>query len=166
MVIYRNVLDGTEHVVLTKGKIAPDKPTLVRMHRVDMAADMLGHVEARRDYVPKALQAIAAYDGAGVAVFIRDSNPAWLSERYGQPEINQTANVLRDYGGGCADPDRSGRSRHAAADRVEDRAAGLDRLRAADSGPRTARLNRGGLGPFGRSPKVAKRALVAAGGSA
>ena len=101
MVIYRNVLDGTEHVVLTKGKIAADKPTLVRMHRVDMAADMLGHVEARRDYVPKALQAIAAHDGAGVAVFIRDSNPAWLSERYGQPEVNQTANVLRDYGVGA-----------------------------------------------------------------
>lgn len=101
MVIYRNVLDGTEHVVLTKGKIAADKATLVRMHRVDMAADMLGHVETRRDYVPKALQAIADYDGAGVAVFIRDSNPAWLSERYGQPELNQTANVLRDYGVGA-----------------------------------------------------------------
>jgi 3,4-dihydroxy 2-butanone 4-phosphate synthase/GTP cyclohydrolase II len=62
---------------------------------------MLGHVEARRDYVPKALQAIADYDGAGVAVFIRDSNPAWLSERYGQPEVSQTANVLRDYGVGA-----------------------------------------------------------------
>ena len=101
MVIYRNVLDGTEHLVLTKGKVAPDKPTLVRMHRVDMAADMLGHVEARRDYVPRALQAIAEYDGAGIAVFIRDSNPAWLSERYGQPEVSQTANVLRDYGVGA-----------------------------------------------------------------
>lgn len=101
MVIYRNILDGTEHVVLTKGKIDPDKPTLVRMHRVDMAADMLGHVEARRDYVPKALAAIAAYEGAGAAVFIRDSNPAWLSERYGQPEASQTENVLRDYGVGA-----------------------------------------------------------------
>ncbi|MDB5421753.1 MAG: ribAB, partial [Brevundimonas sp.] len=30
MVIYRNIIDGTEHVVLTKGKIDPDKPTLVR----------------------------------------------------------------------------------------------------------------------------------------
>jgi 3,4-dihydroxy 2-butanone 4-phosphate synthase/GTP cyclohydrolase II len=101
MVIYRNILDGTEHVVLTKGKIDPDKPTLVRMHRVDMAADVLGHVEARRDYVPRALQAIADYDGAGAAVFIRDSNPAWLSERYGQPDVSQTANVLRDYGVGA-----------------------------------------------------------------
>ena len=101
MVIYRNILDGTEHVVLTKGKIDPDKPTLVRMHRVDMAADMLGHTEARRDYVPRALQKIADYDGAGAAVFIRDSNPAWLSERYGQPDANQTENVLRDYGVGA-----------------------------------------------------------------
>jgi len=101
MVIYRNVLDSTEHMVLTKGRIDPEKPTLVRMHRVDMAADMLGHVEARRDYVPKALQAIADYEGAGVAVFIRDSNPAWLSERYGQPDVSQTANVLRDYGVGA-----------------------------------------------------------------
>ncbi|WP_309605415.1 3,4-dihydroxy-2-butanone-4-phosphate synthase [Phenylobacterium sp.] len=101
MVIYRNILDGTEHVVLTKGKIDPDRPTLVRMHRVDLAADMLGHTEARRDYVPMALAAIAAYDGAGAAVFIRDSNPAWLSERYGQPDANQSANVLRDYGVGA-----------------------------------------------------------------
>ena len=102
MVIYRNILDKTEHVVLTKGKIDADKPTLVRMHRVDLAADMLGHNEARRDYVQRALQAIADYDGAGVAVFIRDSNPAWLSERYGaEPGVDHGANVLRDYGVGA-----------------------------------------------------------------
>ena len=101
MVIYRNIIDGAEHVVLTKGKIDPEKPTLVRMHRVDFAADMLGHKEARRDYVPRALQAIADHDGAGVAVFIRDPNPSWLSERYGQPDVSQTENVLRDYGVGA-----------------------------------------------------------------
>ena len=101
MIIFRNTIDRTEHVALVKGKIDADKPTLVRMHRVDLAADMLGQVEARRDYVPKALKALAAYDGAGVAVFIRDSNPAWLSERYGQPDVSQTDNVLRDYGVGA-----------------------------------------------------------------
>jgi 3,4-dihydroxy 2-butanone 4-phosphate synthase/GTP cyclohydrolase II len=102
MVIYRNVIDGTEHLVLTRGRIDAARPTLVRMHRVDMAADMLGHVEARRDYVPRALQALASYDGAAVAVFIRDSNPAWLSERYGQSgAASQSANILRDYGIGA-----------------------------------------------------------------
>jgi 3,4-dihydroxy 2-butanone 4-phosphate synthase/GTP cyclohydrolase II len=101
MVIYRNSLDQTEHVVLSRGKIDPDKPTLVRMHRVDMATDMLGAVEARQDYVPKALKALAQYDGAAVAVFIRDSNPHWLSERYGQPQANHSENILRDYGIGA-----------------------------------------------------------------
>jgi 3,4-dihydroxy 2-butanone 4-phosphate synthase/GTP cyclohydrolase II len=101
MVIYRNRLDQTEHAVLTKGKIDPDRPTLVRMHRVDLATDMLGAIEARRDYVPKALRALADYDGAGVAVFIRDSNPHWLSERYGQPQADHSHNVLRDYGIGA-----------------------------------------------------------------
>ncbi len=101
MVIYRNSLDQTEHAVLTKGRIEPDKPTLVRMHRVDLAADMLGAVEARRDYVPRALKALSAYEGAGVAVFIRDSNPHWLSERYGQQKTDHTENVLRDYGIGA-----------------------------------------------------------------
>ncbi|WP_337189027.1 3,4-dihydroxy-2-butanone-4-phosphate synthase [Phenylobacterium sp.] len=101
MVIYRNSIDQTEHVVLSRGKIEPEKPTLVRMHRVDLATDMLGAVEARREYVPRALKALADYDGAGVAVFIRDSNPHWLSERYGQPQADHTANVLRDYGIGA-----------------------------------------------------------------
>jgi 3,4-dihydroxy 2-butanone 4-phosphate synthase/GTP cyclohydrolase II len=103
MLIYRNTIDRTEHVALTKGRIDPDKPTLVRMHRVDMAADMLGHVESRRDYVPAAMKIIAAYEGAGVAVFLRDPNPAWLSERYGgELEASQNrGNAIRDYGVGA-----------------------------------------------------------------
>jgi 3,4-dihydroxy 2-butanone 4-phosphate synthase / GTP cyclohydrolase II len=102
MVIYRNILDHTEHVVLTKGRIAADRPTLVRMHRVDFAADLLGAVGPRRDHVPQALKALAEHDGAGVAVFIRDSNPAWLSERYGQDGAAAApANILRDYGVGA-----------------------------------------------------------------
>ncbi|MEW6016986.1 MAG: 3,4-dihydroxy-2-butanone-4-phosphate synthase [Pseudomonadota bacterium] len=102
MVIYRNILDRTEHVVLTKGRIEPDKPTLVRMHRVDFATDMLGAGGGRRDYVPAALKAIAEHDGAGVAVFIRDSDPSWLSDRYGQDgAAHAPANILRDYGVGA-----------------------------------------------------------------
>lgn len=102
MVIYRNILDRTEHVVLTRGRIAQDRPTLVRMHRVDFAADLLAAASPRRDYVPQALRALAEHDGAGVCVFIRDSNPAWLSERYGQDGAATAADtVLRDYGVGA-----------------------------------------------------------------
>jgi 3,4-dihydroxy 2-butanone 4-phosphate synthase/GTP cyclohydrolase II len=103
LLVFRNIIDRTEHVALVRGRVTPDEPTLVRMHQVDMAADMLGHVEARRDYVPSALKAIAEYGGAGVAVFIRDPSPTWLSERYGGEMETQTiaSQALRDYGLGA-----------------------------------------------------------------
>ncbi len=102
MVIYRNTIDGAEHIVLTRGRIEADAPTLVRMHRVDFAADMLGHIEARRDYVPSALGRLAAYDGAGVAVFLRDPSPTGLSDRYGGSRAEQDqGDALRDYGLGA-----------------------------------------------------------------
>jgi 3,4-dihydroxy 2-butanone 4-phosphate synthase/GTP cyclohydrolase II len=50
--------------------------------------------------VPKALQALTDYEGAAVAVFIRDSNPYWLSERYGA-QADHTGAILRDYGIGA-----------------------------------------------------------------
>jgi len=102
MIIFRHSIDRTEHVALVKGRIEPDHPTLVRVHRVDMASDMLGHVDARRDYVPRFLKMIANHDGPGVAVFIRDPNPSWLSERYGGMETQAVrTNALRDYGVGA-----------------------------------------------------------------
>ena len=102
MVIYRNILDRTEHMVLTRGRIEPDRPTLVRMHRLDLAADVIGAGGARSGHVRKALETLAANDAPGVAVFISDSNPAWLSERYGaDPAVDHGANVLRDYGVGA-----------------------------------------------------------------
>jgi 3,4-dihydroxy 2-butanone 4-phosphate synthase/GTP cyclohydrolase II len=101
MIIFRNTIDRTEHIALVKGRIDPDQPTMVRMHRVDFAADMLGHVEARRDYVPEALRMITQYEGAGVAVFIRDPSPTWLSDRYGGNAPDPTQSAIRDYGAGA-----------------------------------------------------------------
>ncbi|MBA4795283.1 3,4-dihydroxy-2-butanone-4-phosphate synthase [Phenylobacterium sp.] len=101
MIVYRNILDRTEHVVLTRGRIEPDRPTLVRMHRVDFAADVLGQAGGRKDLAPRALEALAAHDGAAVGVFIRDSDPAWLSNRYGEGAAPREADVLRDYGIGA-----------------------------------------------------------------
>jgi 3,4-dihydroxy 2-butanone 4-phosphate synthase/GTP cyclohydrolase II len=102
LIVYRNTIDGAEHVVLTKGKVDSNKPTLVRMHQVDFATDLLGHVEARQDYVPQSLKAISDYPGAGVMVFIRDPNPTWLSQRLsGEDKHAKAAHALRDYGVGA-----------------------------------------------------------------
>ncbi|SJM67994.1 3,4-dihydroxy-2-butanone 4-phosphate synthase / GTP cyclohydrolase II [Brevundimonas diminuta 3F5N] len=83
LILYRNTIEGAEHVALVRGDIDPTKPTVVRMHQVDFAADLLGHVEARQDYIPKAMQALAAQDGPGVVVFLRDPGLQGLAERLG-----------------------------------------------------------------------------------
>jgi 3,4-dihydroxy 2-butanone 4-phosphate synthase / GTP cyclohydrolase II len=103
LLIYRNIYDRTEHAVLVKGRIEADRPTLVRVHQVDLAADVLGHVESRREYVPRAMRALAEHDGPGVCVMIRDPNPASLSERYGGDQEGDkiVQRALRDYGVGA-----------------------------------------------------------------
>lgn len=102
LVLYRNVIEGAEHVALVKGRIEPGRPVLVRMHQVDFAADLLGHVEARRRYIPQALKAISDHDGPGVAVFLRDPELRGLAERLSQVDKPIAADrALRNYGVGA-----------------------------------------------------------------
>lgn len=100
--VYRNQIDGGEHVALVKGEIRPDRETLVRVHQVDMAADMLGWSRAHPEYVPQALKAIAAHDGQAVAVFVRDPSPDSISRRIlGGRKTYHEINATRDYGIGA-----------------------------------------------------------------
>ena len=102
MMLYKNTIEGAEHVALVHGRIEPGKPTLVRMHQVDFACDMLGHVERRQDYVPKALRQITDHDGAGVVVFLRDPSLTSLAERLaGADKPAAVDRSLRAYGVGA-----------------------------------------------------------------
>jgi len=102
LLVYRNTIDQTEHVVLVRGRIDAHKPTLVRMHRVDLGADLLGQIEPRRHYVPSMLRAIASHDGPGVAVMLRDPAPTWLSDHFsGRHGDMAHQNAIRDYGVGA-----------------------------------------------------------------
>jgi 3,4-dihydroxy 2-butanone 4-phosphate synthase/GTP cyclohydrolase II len=102
MVIYRNTIDHSEHVVLIKGEIDPNQSCMVRMHQVDMTVDILGHTDARHSYVPRALQMISAFNGPGVAVFIRESSPSSLSDRLSHGHhAYQRKSAMRDYGTGA-----------------------------------------------------------------
>jgi len=99
---YRNTIEGAEHIALVKGKIESGRPTLVRMHQVDFAADILGHVEARQNYVPRALAAISRHDGAGVTVFLRDPDLRGLAERLvGVEKPAAVDRSIRNYGVGA-----------------------------------------------------------------
>ena len=102
LMLYRNTIEGAEHVALVHGKIEAGKPTLVRMHQVDFAADLLGHVEARQNYVPQALKAISDHPGAGVTVFLRDPNLHGLAERLAGTEKPAAVDrSIRNYGVGA-----------------------------------------------------------------
>ncbi|MBU1539010.1 MAG: 3,4-dihydroxy-2-butanone-4-phosphate synthase [Alphaproteobacteria bacterium] len=102
LMLYRNTIEGAEHVALVHGKIEPGKPTLVRMHQVDFAADLLGHVEARQSYIPKALKVISDHPGAGVTVFLRDPDLHGLAERLAGVEKPVAVDrSIRNYGVGA-----------------------------------------------------------------
>jgi 3,4-dihydroxy 2-butanone 4-phosphate synthase/GTP cyclohydrolase II len=104
MVLFRNALDGVEHVALVKGAIRPDRATLVRMHRVDFAADVMGEAGARSGLVEAAMAEIAAAEEGGVLVLLRDPDPIALGKRFGahapDPEPAE-ARMLREYGVGA-----------------------------------------------------------------
>ena len=102
LILYRNAIEGVEHVALVHGRIEPGRPTLVRMHQVDFAADLLGHVESRQNYVPAAMAAIARDPGPGVIVFLRDPDLHGLAERLtAVPRPVASDRALRNYGVGA-----------------------------------------------------------------
>ena len=41
MKIYRSLIDNIEHIVLQKSKINASKPTMVRMHHLNILSDCL-----------------------------------------------------------------------------------------------------------------------------
>jgi 3,4-dihydroxy 2-butanone 4-phosphate synthase/GTP cyclohydrolase II len=98
--VYRNLIDRAEHGVMMRGMVRPGTATMVRMHQVDFAVDLFAPVEGRSDYIGAALRMIGAFDGPGVAVFIRDASPTALSERYSSREAVRSQ-ALRDYGIGA-----------------------------------------------------------------
>ncbi len=80
LVLFRNRLDNVEHVALVKGDIKANEPTLVRVHRVDFAADVVGGLGARAGLVDRAIAEIDK-EGGGVLVLLREFEQDWLSRR-------------------------------------------------------------------------------------
>lgn len=98
LVVFRNKLDGVEHAALVKGEIKADKPTLVRVHRIDFAADVMGGYGARAGLIDRAVSEIEK-EGAGVVVLLRDLLPDALSRRLqGEPAEREEDDGLRVIG--------------------------------------------------------------------
>jgi len=102
LMLYRDAIEGGEHVALVHGRIEPGKPTIVRMHQVDFAADLLGHREGRQNYIPAALNAISRSDEPGVVVFLRDPTLQGLVGRLaGTHRPSTTDHAIKSYGIGA-----------------------------------------------------------------
>lgn len=100
--VYRDAIDGGEHIAMVRGDLRGVEPTLVRVHQVDLTTDLLGWTAARKDYVPNALRAIAEHDGPAVAIFLHDPSPTSIADRInGGRQDYMTANATRDYGLGA-----------------------------------------------------------------
>lgn len=102
-VVFRNNLDGSEHVVLVKGDITPSANTLVRVHRMDLMSDVLAAKGPREGLVKKAMQEIAAHDGPGVIVFVYSMSRDMLATRLGAKTTakKDPTTPLREYGVGA-----------------------------------------------------------------
>lgn len=106
MIIYANTVSNIEHIALVKGDISAGEPVMVRMHALDLMADLLGAVSEKRagDELASAMAAIAEA-GRGIVVVLRESIAASLSSMVSQKLnlSNEASNnrELRDYGVGA-----------------------------------------------------------------
>jgi len=104
-VSYYNKATGDEQIALVKGKVDPDKPTLVRMHAQALFADMFGEVSKRGGLLEGAMRIIGE-EGAGVIVVL--SKPMVGGQLSKAVEAQGTRREggmdpeeLRDYGVGA-----------------------------------------------------------------
>lgn len=100
---FLNKAAGTEQIALVKGHVDPDKPTLVRMHALDLFADTFAEATGRGGLLEGAMQAIAE-EGAGVIVVINRPMQGALARalkvRAGEAD-GRDGEQLRDYGVGA-----------------------------------------------------------------
>ena len=100
--VFRDKASGEEQLALVHGGIDPSRPTLVRMHSIDLFADLLGERSERAGLLDGAMAMIEG-EGAGVIVALHAAAPGSLSRatdlRSGKP--GEATPALRGYGIGA-----------------------------------------------------------------
>lgn len=95
MITYRNRLNGQDVQALVRGDVKPDQPTLVRVHALNMAADVLG---AGDSALHQSMETIANA-GAGVIVLLKGMPMADAPDpKHTLRSYGIGAQVLRDLG--------------------------------------------------------------------
>lgn len=103
LIVYQNKMDGSEHIALVKGAVT--KPTLVRMHHLNVFSDCLDDkLNSKTGDLAKALKQIEK-NGSGVLVIIRQLSESLANLFQINKDKSKTENKnnqqLRNYGIGA-----------------------------------------------------------------
>jgi 3,4-dihydroxy 2-butanone 4-phosphate synthase / GTP cyclohydrolase II len=100
--VFRDKSSGEEQLALVHGSIDPDKPVLVRMHSLDLFADLIGESCPRSGVLQAAMRMIEE-EGSGVVVALHAAAPGSLSRaidiRAGKSV--EGGDAVRGYGTGA-----------------------------------------------------------------
>jgi 3,4-dihydroxy 2-butanone 4-phosphate synthase/GTP cyclohydrolase II len=100
--VFRDKSSGEEQLALVHGTLDPDQPVLVRMHSMDLFADVIGESSPRSGVLQGAMRMIEK-EGSGVVVTLHAAAPGSLSRsidlRAGKPVDGGDA--VRGYGTGA-----------------------------------------------------------------
>ena len=99
---FYNKATQTEQLVLQKGHVTPDQPTLVRMHQMSPLTDSFGKQGARTGLLPRSMEIIGE-EGAGIIVILRSTEPDMLTRMLQQNAGIEQGDMdeLRNYGAGA-----------------------------------------------------------------
>ena len=100
--VFRDKASGGEQLALVHGSLNPDEPVLVRMHSLDLFADLLREAGERSGLLQAAMRMIEE-EGSGVVVALHAAAPGSLSRatdlRSGKAA--ETGDAFRSYGVGA-----------------------------------------------------------------
>lgn len=100
--VFRDRASGEEQLALIHGALDTSSPVLVRMHSLDLFADILGEKGPRSSLLLEAMRRIEE-EGSGVVVALHAASPASLSRsidlRAGKPA--EAGDSVRGYGTGA-----------------------------------------------------------------
>lgn len=104
---FYNKASRTEQIVLQKGKVDPEQPTLVRMHQLSLLDDIYGQTSKRANLLSRSMEIIGK-EGTGIIVVLTSTSRSDfitrnLLQQSGQAQATEEngADELRNYGIGA-----------------------------------------------------------------
>lgn len=102
MIVYKNTVEYAEHIALVKGDVSTPDPVLVRVHAVNIVADLLGDMNSDRAHDLHGAMEIIRDANRGVVIMIRDVLPTTVSTLVGKSaQEGRTEGSWRDVGVGA-----------------------------------------------------------------